>query len=466
MSPDKFAEDVQVILDSQRQVMERTQLSLSRLLERVAFSDASYDRAVEHLKQAVAHMEAAIEQLAAKHVQNALSPEQLALQAMLKAESESRQTMIQMARNGGGADNGMHGEREDLQELFAMEMGRLENRYELPQRGGGHEQGTEQEDILEQLRHLARRQEHLNRRQRELDRRQEHMTEAQQKRRLEELRRQQEELRREAQNLSRRMSQLARHEGFRQWSDRQQQVQQAARQMQEASRSLQQQEPQSAAAKGQQAFEHLRQQEREMSLQRQTTVTDLRRDLKTKARDLQTMEKQVLNHIEELTRPKDHTAVTAETDPATGINEVIERKDSMVRQLADAKTLLQKLDKTTKQDHPDIAARASDTLGSLQAEGLETRIKESRQLLQEGWLSRSMAVEKRIDQSIDRVGTRLQELDHTTPESRYEGIIWGDLPKTLFTAEQLAMTRDFVSERGGGFLMLGGSTAFDEGFNG
>jgi uncharacterized membrane protein len=47
---------------------------------------------------------------------------------------------------------------------------------------------------------------------------------------------------------------------------------------------------------------------------------------------------------------------------------------------------------------------------------------------------------------------------------RYEAIILGDISKNFFTANQLAMTRDFVSERGGGFLMIGGSTAFDEGF--
>ena len=47
---------------------------------------------------------------------------------------------------------------------------------------------------------------------------------------------------------------------------------------------------------------------------------------------------------------------------------------------------------------------------------------------------------------------------------RYEAIILGDIPKNFFTADQLAMTRDFVSERGGGVLMIGGATAFDEGF--
>jgi len=47
---------------------------------------------------------------------------------------------------------------------------------------------------------------------------------------------------------------------------------------------------------------------------------------------------------------------------------------------------------------------------------------------------------------------------------RYEAIILGDISKSFFTADQLAMTREFVSERGGGFLMIGGSSALDEGF--
>jgi len=49
---------------------------------------------------------------------------------------------------------------------------------------------------------------------------------------------------------------------------------------------------------------------------------------------------------------------------------------------------------------------------------------------------------------------------------KYDAVIFGDITRNLFTDEQLALTRDFVSRRGGGFLMLGGSTAFDNGFIG
>ncbi|RZW22684.1 MAG: hypothetical protein EX260_05170, partial [Desulfobulbaceae bacterium] len=49
---------------------------------------------------------------------------------------------------------------------------------------------------------------------------------------------------------------------------------------------------------------------------------------------------------------------------------------------------------------------------------------------------------------------------------KYDAVIFGDLTRSLFTDEQLVMTRDFVSRRGGGFLIIGGSTAFDQGFIG
>ncbi len=64
-----------------------------------------------------------------------------------------------------------------------------------------------------------------------------------------------------------------------------------------------------------------------------------------------------------------------------------------------------------------------------------------------------------------------QELANGFPENKedlykYAAIVLGDIPKSFFTVDQLAMIREFVSERGGGFLMLGGSTAFEENFIG
>jgi uncharacterized membrane protein len=61
--------------------------------------------------------------------------------------------------------------------------------------------------------------------------------------------------------------------------------------------------------------------------------------------------------------------------------------------------------------------------------------------------------------------TRLQAGFPKTPEElyRYEAIILDDLEAGFFTHEQMSLLQKFVSERGGGFLMLGGQESFEEG---
>ncbi len=49
---------------------------------------------------------------------------------------------------------------------------------------------------------------------------------------------------------------------------------------------------------------------------------------------------------------------------------------------------------------------------------------------------------------------------------KYAAIVLGDIPHSFFSADHLSMIRQFVAERGGGFLMLGGSTAFEENYIG
>ena len=46
---------------------------------------------------------------------------------------------------------------------------------------------------------------------------------------------------------------------------------------------------------------------------------------------------------------------------------------------------------------------------------------------------------------------------------RYRGLVLGSVEASYFTYDQLRMVADFVSQRGGGFLMLGGRRSFSEG---
>jgi uncharacterized membrane protein len=68
-----------------------------------------------------------------------------------------------------------------------------------------------------------------------------------------------------------------------------------------------------------------------------------------------------------------------------------------------------------------------------------------------------------------RVGTRdAEELRDGFPKTaeelfQYQGIVLDDVEAAFFTQEQLALIGEFVSRRGGGFLMLGGQESFVQG---
>ena len=148
--PVALATDIGIIAESQAEATTRAQQSIERLAERLNFSDDSYDNAVLNLQQAIEQMNLAIAELEKQQVTSALKPEQVALQFILKAEADINRTDISTQQaGGGGGGGGAQQEREDLRELFEMEMGQLENRYETPQSAGGAggAQATEEENL-------------------------------------------------------------------------------------------------------------------------------------------------------------------------------------------------------------------------------------------------------------------------------------------------------------------------------
>jgi len=423
--PDEsFTEDLKTVAESQRNVAQRTQMSLYRLAERFAFADESYDQAVTHLQEAVGHMHTAAEKLSSEQLKEALDPEQAALRAILKAEAQSRRTAIQMARNRGGATAGSGSlrEREDLRELFDMEMGRLENRYEMPGTASGSGR-AEREEVLMRLRQLAQRQERLNRAQLDAERRKDRLTEAQQRRQLEELRREQEALSREAEALSQSWSQQA---GVNRTRSSLSSLDQAISQMREAARNLERRDPGIAAASGRQALHKLRDQEKRIQRRQATSLVDLAKELSEKARQLQTQENEILTKVEGLSAEKSAKKVREDppASPGTreGIQEIISKKNDLLETLRETEDIIRATGAKGRQSQPEIERKALAALRSLSSEGIEPRIEESKAGLQAGRLNLAMEMEKGIEQSIRRFSNRLEEFEALVPKSRPERI--------------------------------------------
>jgi hypothetical protein len=149
------------------------------------------------MTSAAAEMTNAVARLAPAKWQDALAPEQRALQALLRAESIFRDIQVAFGQQGGGAGGG--GAERELARMFDLELDTSKNQYETGQQQSdmASQQQKAIDDAFERLQMLARRQQEL----------------AQQRSSQQpaEQRWQEEQLRREAEELRKQMEQLARN---------------------------------------------------------------------------------------------------------------------------------------------------------------------------------------------------------------------------------------------------------------
>jgi hypothetical protein len=119
------------------------------------------------LPPAIEAMKEAEERLGRRQGQEALPPEQRALQFLQRAEAAFRDRQVtQGQEGGGGGGGGGEANAEELAQLFELELDRLRNQYESVERGRREEANQAVDEALEKLRELARRQQQENERQR------------------------------------------------------------------------------------------------------------------------------------------------------------------------------------------------------------------------------------------------------------------------------------------------------------
>ena len=157
--------------------------------------DDQIEQFVTNMEQAVQSMYPASERLAAIELDDAIQPAQEALQHLLRAEAVFNEFQVNNQQQGGGGGGGGRAQK-DLAEMFELEMDLELNQYETGNNASPQAQQVEEEDIMDQLDELSRRQQQLA----DNLRNQQQLTEAQ--------RYQQEMLKREAEELQERLDEL------------------------------------------------------------------------------------------------------------------------------------------------------------------------------------------------------------------------------------------------------------------
>ncbi len=194
----KLRESAEMLSELQGTLMQQAQTLVQRTRARqLTRTDPKFAQFAELLEQAAGFMQPAAESLQAFRLDDAVGPEQQALQFLLRAENLFTDIQVSMGRGGGGGGGGAS---RDLAEMFELEMDLEKNQYETGSGSSGQQIEQEIDEAMKKLEELARRQERL-------------AEQAQDRSRASfEQRWQQEMLRREAEDLKRELEQLQRRQ--------------------------------------------------------------------------------------------------------------------------------------------------------------------------------------------------------------------------------------------------------------
>ena len=205
-----------LLADLQRTLADQARTLASRTRARqLTGADPRIQKFVESLEQAADAMGPAAEQLGNIALDEAVPPEQDALQHLLRAEAVFTDIQVAFQQQQGGGGGG--GAGRDLSELFELEMDLEKNQYETESPTSFDSPQQEQDDAIRKLQELARRQEQL-------------ANQANRRNGLSEQERwQQESLRRETEELKKRLEEMQQRLAQQQQQQQGQQGQQGQR---------------------------------------------------------------------------------------------------------------------------------------------------------------------------------------------------------------------------------------------
>lgn len=454
--------DAEIIAESQREATGRAKMSIDRLSERLSFSDDSYDLAVENLSLAIEQMNLAANDLDSLQVTTALKPEQLALQYVLKAEANINRTDIGMNQNSGGGGGGAQQEREDLRELFEMEMGQLENRYETPN-SASQAGGTNAEEV-NKLEELARRQEALTRAQRNLARREREIEEEQRRRELERLRRQQEQLTADVEKLARALAQNNQGQQSQQSQQRdagapqqgqqsaagqqagtaqagestaQSAIERALEQMQQAAQS---DSAAIAAAQSQKALESLRDQQRELSQEGESSVSQIARRLSERGQELVSNQQALQEGLEEASRNQGLGQTRREARRDEALEALLDAQRQQQHNIEEIENMLRAV--VTRGDSDDRSLLTQAQAATRDLKPIRDEMATSNRVLRNGMLNLAIDMEQELGDQIEQLAQSLARLDPSQMQDSE-----GSARQVASDAQQLRQQIESLSEQ-------------------
>ena len=156
---EEYENNLKLVTSQQYKLQQQTQ-TLSERIQRRALTirDKDIQKLSENLIKAIAAMSPAGLFLSAGKPAEAVSPEQISLQNLLRAEAYYKQVQVAYGKIPGAQGESLGA--QELENLFELELDKLKNQFETQQHGS-HFNKNVLDEALQQLKELARRQQKL-----------------------------------------------------------------------------------------------------------------------------------------------------------------------------------------------------------------------------------------------------------------------------------------------------------------
>ena len=436
---EKLAEDIQVVLDSQGELLGLLEQA-SALLQDSESGGQAYqaNEAMEAAADSLAKAKDASGEAVGQALSDAIIDEQTALQHLQKLRENEFRVSRQQARQQRQQQQGRGNSNRAQRQLDQLEMQDTRNNYELEskaerQQQQAQQQGerAEQRQTLNRLKELARRQSDLNKRLQEL---QIALLDAEDEAERERIERELKRLQDEQRNLIDDLDEVQQRMDSSQndeLAESRQQLEEAREQMEETARNLEQQQLSQAANSGSRASRNLDEVREDYKEQTANEFADAMREMRQDARELDSNQNELNKAIEE-DRQKTFRSLSDEGD----LKEALEMAESQKGQLDELLQQMEQVSREAEESEKLLSQELEDGVRRARQENMEESIDQLSLLMRNNLPNETDDIQRELTENISEL--------RGTVEDAAEKIIGSDEDAMRFAADRLNELREEV----------------------
>jgi hypothetical protein len=428
-----YPSDIATVLAAQGEALQQAKEALDQTED--AGAHKALETAIREMEKAQAAL--AVAKSSPENLGSALTAEQSAYQALLKATP--REFRISRSRNGQNSGN--NSGQPNQRQLDQLEMKNEENRYETERQASAAPtpQQREQAEIANRLKELAQRQQDLNDRLREL---QTALQAAKTDQEREDLQRQLKRLRDEERQMLADVDELRQKmeqsPNASSRAEARQQLEQTRSDVERAAQQIERNEPSQALAAGnraQQAMQNLRE-----DLRRQTSsqFSEQMRQMRSQARDLAKQEDEIAKKLDSL-QNDGRKSLDAAADTQQLSDQLAKQQGALTNLLSEMRAVSEQSENV----EPLLSQKLYDTLRRADQRRTDNLLETGAQLAQRGFLPQTREVERPAH-------TNINELRQGV-ESAAESVLGNETETLRYAQKELDdLTRQMEREIGAG----------------